>query len=170
MALEDATANHEEQTMVVSTRTVTVNAAFLQEIKCDNEQLRELLEKARSMSRPSATIRPRRFASLLAELRDQLAMHFALEEAYGYFDEPLYVAPHLSERAQSLRRQHVMLYEEISGLAEAAANVLSCNGHPHVVRKIGQRFLDFYHRLHVHEAQENELIVEAFNVDIGVGD
>ena len=31
-------------------------------------------------------IPPRRFAVLLAELRDQLAMHFSLEEAYGYFD------------------------------------------------------------------------------------
>ena len=73
--------------MLVATRTVTINAAFLHEIKEDHERLRTLLAEAFGMcqTRRPELIRPRRFASLLAELRDQLAMQFALEGAYGYF-------------------------------------------------------------------------------------
>lgn len=161
-----------ERTRCVGTQTVTINAAFLQEIKDDNEQLRALLKTARNLceARSPADVRPRHFAALLAKLRDQLAMHFSLEEAYGYFDEPLYVASHLSEQAQSLRRQHGELYEEISGLAEAAANISSANDHLQVIRKLAHRVLDFHRRLEDHETQENSLIAEAYNLDIGVGD
>jgi len=43
----------------------------------------------------------RHLVDWLSELRDQLALHFALEEAYGYFDEPLHVAPQLAEKANT---------------------------------------------------------------------
>ncbi|MEZ6131277.1 MAG: hypothetical protein R3C59_21590 [Planctomycetaceae bacterium] len=69
--------------MLTATHTVTVNAAFLQEIKDDDEQLRTLLEQTRQACKSLSylDISASRLASLLAELRDQLAMHFALEEA-----------------------------------------------------------------------------------------
>lgn len=158
--------------MLMATQTVTVNAAFLQEIKEDNLQLRHLLAEARSMF---AALRPghartRRLASLLAELRDQLAMHFSLEEAYGYFEDPVSVAPHLSEQAESLRKQHGELYEDISQLAAKAENASSGNGTSRGLQQVACRFLEFYGRLQEHETKENDLIVQAYNVDIGVGD
>jgi len=65
-----------------TTRTVTVNAAFLQEIKEVNQDLWRLLADVRRMCDTPATIdsAPRRFFGLVEELRDQLALHFALEE------------------------------------------------------------------------------------------
>jgi len=158
--------------MLMVTRTVTVNAAFLQEIKEDNEQLRGLLAEANAMlaASPPSHVRTRRLASLLAELRDQLAMHFSLEEAYGYFEDPVSVAPHLSEQAESLREQHGELYKDICQLAETAENLSDRNGKSRGLQQVACRFLEFYGRLQDHEATENDLIVQAYNVDIGVGD
>jgi hypothetical protein len=62
----------------------------------------------------------RQLADLLGRVRDQLAMHFALEEAYGYFEEPLSVAPRLSSQADALRNQHGDLYLAICELVDQA--------------------------------------------------
>ena len=155
--------------MLTETRAVTINPAFLREIKDDDVRLRILLERAHDVctlclhaDAPSS-----HFASLLAELRDQLAMHFALEEAYGYFDDPAYVAPHLSEHVESLRGQHSQLYEEVSRLAETAQNIVHRNAESRGMRQLGRWFLKFYGRLHDHEDAENELLAEAYNLDIG---
>ena len=64
-----------------------------------------------------------RLASLLAELRDQLAMHFALEEAYGYFHNPVEVEATLAETARRLRAEHSPLYLRCSQLADHAENL-----------------------------------------------
>lgn len=158
--------------MHMATRTITVNAAFLQEIKQDNVQLRRLLADANSLLEPTpadpTTIR--RLASLLAELRDQLAMHFSLEEAFGYFEDPLSVAPHLSQQAESLRRQHKDFYKEICHLAAIAEQVASGSSKSRGFELVVCEFREFYGRLQDHEAKENDLIVQAYNVDIGVGD
>jgi iron-sulfur cluster repair protein YtfE (RIC family) len=158
--------------MLVPRETVTINAAFLQEIKEDNEHLHQLLAEVHEMCEAClpARIRPRRFAELLAELRDQLAMHFSLEEAFGYLDVPESVTSGLSERAKSLRNQHVELYEEISSVAETAADILFRNGHFRGVRQVVRRFRNFHSRLQDHETQENKLIAESYCVDIGMGD
>ncbi len=151
------------------THTVTINAAFLQEIKDEDEQLKTLLQQACKMCE-SILLTPipaRRFASLLAELRDQLAMHFALEEAYGYFDDPVSVAPHLSEHAESLRKQHSQLYEEISLLAETTEAISRRSRGSRGIRQVAHSFLKFNRRLQDHEEDGNELIMKAHTVDIG---
>jgi predicted ATPase len=152
-----------------ATHTVTLNAAFLQEIKDDDEQLKTLLQQAREMCESDllTSVPASRFASLLAELREQLAMHFALEEAYGYFDDPVSVAPHLSEQVESLRLQHSQLYEEISRLAETSRDISRRNSDPRGVRQVADCFLAFDSRLQDHEEAENKLIMQAYTVDIG---
>ena len=83
--------------MAIVSKTVTVNAAFLLEIKEDDRRLRCLLgELLSAFGAPSGRVAsPSRLAELLVAVRDQLAMHFSLEEAYGYFDDPVSVAPRL---------------------------------------------------------------------------
>lgn len=154
------------------TSTVTINAAFLQEIKEVNEDLWKLLDEVKRLcSDPqSVQLRARGVVDLLAELRDQLAMHFALEEAYGYFNDPVHVAPRLSVAAAALRDEHQVLYTMIGNLAEEAdelyrAGELSKSG-PRVV----ERFHEYYDRFQQHENCENELILDAYDSDIGVGD
>ncbi len=166
--------------MATATSTVKVNAAFLQEIKEDNVHLKELLARVRSLQDGNhlsqVVEHPRQLVELLGELRDQLATHFALEEAYGYFEGSVDVAPRLDEQAKALRAQHAPLFVQMCHLVEEAEERLAPPAQSNlqerirIVRGLLARFQDFDQALTEHENQENDLILEAFNADIGVGD
>ena len=156
----------------IETRTVTINAAFLQEIKEVNQDLWRVLGDVRRMCDSPATIdsAPRRFFSLVETLRDHLALHFALEEAYGYFDDPIYVAPRLCQQANQLRAEHRELYLMVVDLVEASELLNQPSRLVGSVLTAVKQFKDFDERLHRHEALENELIMQEYGDDIGVGD
>src|SRR5690606_18222336 len=112
-----------EVPMAIRTTTVTINAAFLREIKEDNQRLKELLAELRQvLGEPGMPDLVSRHTLIekLGDLRDQLATHFALEEAFGYFDEPLIAAPQLAERAEELRQEHAHLFVWFCGLVDEA--------------------------------------------------
>lgn len=158
-------------TVVTSTGTVTVNAAFLQEIKEVNQELWTLLADLRHRClRPIAPGQSRILIDKLCQLRDQLALHFSLEEAYGYFDDPVDVAPQLSREAEQLRDQHKELYLDLCDLDERAERMYYDEQHAALALWIGPEFLEFDRRFRNHEERENDLIVEAYEGDIGVGD
>ena len=156
----------------VQTGTVTLNAAFLHDIKQLSRELHRRLDRVHRMcSRPRMVeCRPRALSRMLARLRDDLAMHFSLEEFLGYFDEPVEVAPWMSERANALRREHSDLYAEISRISELADSFVSQERLSLVTKKIPARFNSFFSRLKSHESREVDLIMESLNRDIGVGD
>lgn len=158
--------------MTTAVGTVTVNAAFLQEIKEDNHELTELLDSAALMFSPARMVRtsPRQFVDVLSRLRDRLATHFALEEAFGYFEDAVDVAPHLTRAADSLRNEHSTLFLELCDLVEEAERLLYRESSSGVARRLANRFHDFHNRLKDHEARENELILDSLDCDIGVGD
>src|SRR5438128_1488786 len=154
--------------MTTLTATVTLNAAFFQEIKEDNQRLQELERELREVFSADRPLGVSRFAiiDLLSELRDHLATHFALEEAFGYFDDPIDVAPHLGEQAETLRAEHSELFVQVCELAERAVDLLGDSGTLAGYRQVARMFRAFHQRLRTHEAQENELIMLAFNRDI----
>ncbi|MCE9548736.1 MAG: hemerythrin domain-containing protein [Planctomycetia bacterium] len=158
--------------MAIVIRTVTVNAAFLQEIKEDNQQLRELLHATREFCTNcrGEPADPRTIAELFESLRDQLALHFTLEDAYGYFEDALAESPRLCEHAHLLRDQHATLFVAIRDLAEQADCLRY--GRPSVrqLLALADAFLEFDRHLREHEEAEDELIMAAFEDDIGVGD
>lgn len=158
--------------MLIATRTVTINAAFLQEIKQDNVELKQLLRAMSSqlMQRRPRMSDPRSLVDLLVRLRDQLAIHFSLEEAFGYFENAVEVAPRLSERAEELRGEHELFYRDICNLCEQAEKLLYHESTGQGLRQIAARFASFHDALEQHEARETELIMEALDDDIGVGD
>lgn len=159
--------------MAIRTTTVTINAAFLREIKEDNQRLKALLAELRSvLGEPAMPESMPRHALIekLGELRDQLATHFALEEAFGYFDEPLVAAPQLAERAEELRQEHADLFVRFCHLVDQAEDDYQRQSHDQAFRRIAARFREFDTDFQIHEQAENELIMEAFNADIGVGD
>ena len=158
--------------MLVASRTVTVNAAFLQEIKQDNVELRELFHLATArLYQPRLRLSDSRsLVDLLGRLRDQLAIHFALEEAFGYFEDAIDVAPRLSHRADELRAEHDMFFRDVCGICDQAEQLLYHETSSRVMRQISTRFAAFHDAFQQHEARERELIMEAFDDDIGVGD
>jgi len=157
--------------VVTQTGTVTVNPAFLQEIKEVNAELWTLLADLRHRcQRPIAPGQCRLLIDKLCQFRDQLALHFSLEEAYGYFEDPLDVAPQLSRQAEKLRDEHRGLYTDFCDLVDHAERMFYDEQHAALALWIGPQFLDLDQRLRSHEERENELICEAYDGDIGVGD
>jgi hypothetical protein len=158
-------------TVVTQTGTVTVNAAFLQEIKEVNAELWTLLADLRHRcQRPIAPGQCRHLLDKLCQFRDQLALHFSLEEAYGYFEDPIGVAPQLGRQAERLRGEHRGLYLDFCNLIERAERMFYDEQHAALALWIGPQFLELDQRLKGHEERENELICEAYDGDIGVGD
>ncbi len=158
--------------MSIATRTVTVNAAFLQEIKDDNRELRRLLAKANDLFSWCGGGRApaRELVETLGGLRDQLAIHFSLEEAYGYFEEAVDVAPRLSEKAERLRGEHETLFLDACDLVDRAEQLLYVNAAAAATKKVALRFVAFRREFQEHESNEEELILQALDDDIGVGD
>lgn len=153
-----------------TTRRLSVNAAFLKDIKDDNRDLKILLDRIRPLAehQQTATNHWSELTGLFTDLCDQLALHFSLEEAYGYFDEAIMTAPELSASAELLRGQHANLFEQIRHLADRASAVS-----PDAAEKVGHmlaEFARFQQALEKHEEAELKLILDALDDDIGVGD
>ena len=72
-----------------NSKTLAINAAFLQEIKEDHHELRERLAEVRACRTRIRTPRSTSLTQTLAALRDRVSLHFALEEAYGYCEAEL---------------------------------------------------------------------------------
>jgi hemerythrin HHE cation binding domain-containing protein len=157
--------------MATVTKTITINAAFLQEIKEDSHDLRRELNKTRQLlSGERSSIRPRELVETLAELRDQFALHFALEEAYGYFEDAVTGAPWLHRRAEALRAEHRELFLDLCRLEDAAEKLLYHEAPHRALTGIVQAFHDFHERFYDHESRENDLILESVTDDLGDGD
>jgi len=158
--------------MLIQTRTVTVNSAFLEEIKQLNQALWNLLEAIslactqRLEDEESCTC----FCIRLTRLRDQLATHFSLEEAFGYLDGPIDIAPRLSDRADQLRLEHIELAERIAALVDFAWTLNERQRLKQDFRKVVREFDEFHAQLRSHERKEQMLILQAYGDDIGCGD
>jgi len=155
-----------------ATGTLSVNAAFLQEIKEDDRELQQLLEHLScQLGNPAgAPDQPRQLVESVARLRDRLALHFSLEEAYGYFEDAVAVAPRLSNKAAALRGEHQELVRAVCQIADQAEQALHDKAPPADVGLITNALQEFLSVFRLHESRENELIVESLNDDIGVGD
>lgn len=153
-----------------STRRLTINAAFLKDIKDDNRDLKTLLDRITPLTQHGqiATNHWVELVELFAELRDQLALHFALEEAYGYFEDAIVTAPHLSVTAELLRSEHAKLFEQVRDLADAALEV-SPESTEQMTRLLS-RFRQFIASLEKHEESELKLILDALDDGLGEGD
>ncbi|MEM1226342.1 MAG: hemerythrin domain-containing protein [Planctomycetota bacterium] len=168
----------------VSTRRLTVNAAFLKDIKDDNRDLKILVDRLNFLTHPrhNAGGHWHELVGVLADFRDQLAMHFGLEEAYGYFDAAIDADADVSRVAEMLKLEHGELFESLRHLvdkAEATEAVVPTDSESiegttpeltaaqeAILRRI-ERFLQSFHR---HEEAELKLILDSLDEDLGVGD
>ncbi|RMF44614.1 MAG: hemerythrin domain-containing protein [Planctomycetota bacterium] len=148
----------------------TVNAAFFQEIKEDHQQLHDIMDQLRRLvdNKPALGNHVADLANLTEALRDQLAFHFALEEAYGYFEDAIGMAPWIHEKAGALRDQHGELFTQAQDLAELAADYLQRGDDDPA--EVGERFVEFDRAFSEHESAEVALILNAMTQDVGAAD
>jgi hypothetical protein len=168
--LRPAVASSEQGLAGKSTGRLTVNAAFLKEIKEDNRQLKTLWNRLIPMMSHPETAK-NHWPELIVDfedLRDQLAIHFSLEEAYGYFDEAVDIAPHLSLVAETLKGQHLDLFAQIRDIADQILE--SSVEQTEHIRKLIRKFNQFKVAFENHEEAELKLILQSFDDDLGVGD
>jgi hypothetical protein len=148
-------------------RKLSINPAFFQEIREDRQELELLLKCLNGMLSDEAGLvdRQQELVCLLQDFRDQLAFHFALEEAYGYFEEALDVAPRLHREAQRLRAQHREFHAWSQQLVEKADAQP-----PRGIEVLVEAAKALLSALKRHEADEAALIMKALQDDLGGGD
>jgi hypothetical protein len=151
------------------TGTLTMNVAFLQEIKSVDHELWDMLDQLRYVcSRPiDVADHCRRFVDMLMDLRDQLALHFALEEAFGYFEDPIEVAQAFSREAEKLRSEHRRLYTHLAQIVDRAEMLLEEGNRAQLASAIPGQFILFDAALLNHEERENEMLMRAMDEDLG---
>ena len=85
---------------------LTLNVAFLQDIKQDTEKPEEIISEIKSLLTDRLALKPAVLVNHLSRLRDELETYFALEEFYGYFKSAKLIQPRVSNRAECLPSQH----------------------------------------------------------------
>jgi len=104
---------------------------------------------------------------LIGQLADHVETHFHHEEDGGYFSAALKKSPRLTDQANILLEQHTALAEQIQKLRMLARSGVETDGW---WKLLEEQFADFKARLLEHERKENELLQDAFGVDIGTAD
>lgn len=157
--------------LATTAATVSVNAAFLQEIKADHQELHLVISRLSSQLREVPSPADWKIAvDLFHKLRDCLGMHFALEEGYGYCEDAIAVAPRLSVRANALRSEHEPLFVRVQQLVERAEQSLYQNPDAVTWGELPSRYQAFVEAFETHERAECDLILEAYDLDLGSGD
>jgi len=156
---------------------VTINVAFLQEIKSDSgfrDQLTAVFQQLKTgvtLNQGQEKLVPRVAAELLGELRDGLETYFALEEFYGYFQQASVQNPCVGQAASGLQAQHESLFLELNQIVETTQQIVYNESGPEITLDHVAAQLDaFCTEFNDHEQAEMDLMMRLCNEDFGVGD
>jgi hypothetical protein len=160
---------------------ITINVAFLQEIKSDFG-FRDLLNDVVHQLKPGPRrgvladesgekITPRVAAEMLGELRDGLETYFALEEFYGYFEQAEVLNPCVSQQAFGLQSEHETLFLKLNQIVETTQQIVYHEAGPETtLGRVAEELESFCIELAQHEQAEMDLMMRLCNEDFGVGD
>ena len=138
---------------------------LFEQIQQDHAELRKLLgEVHQALSRREASVDA--VASLIESLTVHLEAHFQEEEATGVFDQVTAREPRLCDRASALCAEHDQLRKTAAALNQAAKSADGADWWD----RLETAFHEFSKDLMRHEHEENELVQEAYEQDIGAGD
>jgi Hemerythrin HHE cation binding domain len=172
-AQETAVGNFRLDAQSPPTYTAIASTASVPQIEEDCLRLRELLRDINASVGDGAFFHQHRHhgVDLLKGLSRQVAVHFALEETGNCFADPEAVALELAGLADALRSEHRALAAEIDNVVEQAESLIAGAAESESEqRRIVSRVRVFCHRLRDHERRENELLLQAYADDVGVGD
>jgi hemerythrin len=129
-----------------------------EQIDDEHRQLRALLAEI------DATGEPKAMVPLLQKLQSLLEEHFEHEEADGGMPGMVSGrAPHLMTQLDDLMHEHEVFMTDVSALIERADRGDDADA-------VRGAFRDLAGRLHDHESRETDLIMDAFESDLGGGD
>ena len=164
-----STSPDASQSPDASTKTLVVNPAFLQEMKDSNQEVWQTQHAVRQICH--SDLQPndllKQLVELLDDFRGQIALQFALEEAYGYQSVRTDSLPHSSRcirLAQTAHNQHCGLYLQLSGLSEQAEELQYRGIEREPLIELIGRVMEFDQALRDHELLEGDLIDQSFDV------
>lgn len=100
----------------------------------------------------------------LGLMQTHLAEHIRFEELGGYMTAVVQRVPHLSRKVEALRQEHTDLIGRLDQL-HADARDAAVPG-----EALADRVRQWVETVHRHEAQENVLVEDAFNLDVSAED
>jgi iron-sulfur cluster repair protein YtfE (RIC family) len=135
-------------------------------IRRQHQQLQSLLEAI--SNRFQYEQKPtRNLVSLLNALAVHLQMHFEFEESDGYFSSLSSITPRITSTVEKLLREHEEMREKIDALVAMARDDFAT---ARDTSDLAEQFSQFRDQLSNHEHEENKLIQDVYNVDIGTKD
>ncbi|MFM7136977.1 MAG: hemerythrin domain-containing protein [Planctomycetota bacterium] len=133
-----------------------------------HRELHDLLVEARAaFEQPSGAVARADAAARLGSLRQHLARHFSQEEQGGYMEESLTRMPRLSQAVRNVLAEHPALLGELDRLLERLA---ARDSGEEGWRQAGRAFEAFASHLLAHERNENAVVQEGYNEDLGLVD
>jgi hypothetical protein len=126
--------------------------------------LLENLRKLDEATRPGSAEGLPELCARLAATQVHLLEHFRFEEQNGYMDAVRQREPRLERAVQELAEEHRQLAQSLAALLEKARAATSPDA------TVRQAVRDWVERVRRHEARENDLVQDAFDVDIGAED
>ena len=135
-------------------------------IRQQHQRLNSLLEAIKNRFRHERKA-TRNLVSLLNALSVHLQAHFELEESDGYLSHLVQLSPAASAHVERLLHEHTDLQEEVNGLAARARENFSTDSS---TSELARLFSKFHDRLAIHEHDENKLLQEVYNLDLGTKD
>jgi hypothetical protein len=144
----------------------TTNHDVIARVRREHDALRDKVHQIHTVL---ALPKPTRdeIETLLRDFLNALIVHFWSEEDEGFFREVTAQAPHLTGQADRLCDEHRQLLREVDELCRFAAA-----GSPSIAwwRELSSRCHEVSRRLMRHEREENKLLQQAHQEDIGTFD
>ena len=133
-----------------------------------HRELHDLIVEARgALEQPAGIVASATAAGRLGTLRQYLARHFELEERGGFMEESLTRMPRLSRAVREVVAEHPALLAELDGLLQRLA---ARDSGAESWQQAGYDFEAFASRLLAHERNENAVVQEGYNEDLGLVD
>jgi hypothetical protein len=151
-----------------------VDPVIMGHILAQHRDLHVLMTAARAVFAapgPVDAVRIRGAIDTLGQLRDHLREHFAQEESGGFLEESVTRMPRLAKAMDAVVADHPELLAELGRLIEFLERADIVAGMPFPEwERADQALAEFVEHLLAHERNENAVVQEGYNEDLGLMD
>ena len=141
----------------------TKKSSLAEALRRAHAALLDDLRKLEQATRPAGGDGAADLRARLRLTRAHLAEHFRFEEQDGYLDPVRQREPRLERTIARLAGEHRWLVHSLKLLIREAGDTITSEG-------IGKRIRAWVRSVRRHEAEERDLVQDAFNTDIGTKD
>jgi iron-sulfur cluster repair protein YtfE (RIC family) len=140
---------------------------FVEHLRREHRRLHEALAQTElALAEASRTDDPARkapaIARRLSDLRDELARHYAEEEAGGCLEEALLRSPTVSPEVKRVQAEHPVFKQDMDRLVAKAAKLAKT---PSDWAELRHDYHEIAAKLRMHEAAENRILLYGFGAE-----